>query len=408
MELLAEGLVHCICADSRFRKRKYSSALHNEAKDFHRALRVWCAMTASSMAPIPSAPAKDLERGTPLPRIPEFSPPEKRKVRLSPEDREERYREAMELLRDEKEWKKRSGGVARIYAERLGDVYTDKGVKAHIKLDKSAVKARIEYRIEKLEQAVMMDEFRLGGLTHRDSSAKRRLEHMLSVLKRGKRRAVRRAAEDSRRYFAIIQPKRPKKLKRGADRERMEELEARISSLILERDEVNQQLLALYTGRDVADRGSRSAAQSKITRARKRGAARGFREQKKIYKKVRKFRVPERQKERIYELINKKTELLAYLSECKYRMKFKGRQDSERRYYAKEIRRTRREIRYATRDINALTKRNERRSDKKPDPKIQLLWLLLLILLVAGGVFAYLWFSGNLTWLQGLLSGGGK
>jgi hypothetical protein len=123
---------------------------------------------------------------------------------------------------------------------------------------------------------------------------------------------------------------------------------------------------------------------------------------------VRKFRIPERQKERIYELINKKTELLAYLSECKYRMKFTKRHDPERRYYAKEMRRTKREIRYATRDINALTKRNQRRSDKKPDPKIQLLWLLLLILLIGAGVFAYLWFSGNLTWLQQLLSGGGK
>ena len=403
MQNYAECLRLCIGADSKFRKRKYSSLLDKQACDFNKYLRLWCALTSSSVAPISTSLSKELASGIPIPKIPKFSVPDKIGIRITRENRDDMHKEAMELLKDEREWKKRTGGVARIYGEREGDVYSNKGMKAHSKLDRDTVKSRIEYRTEKLEQVLLMDDFRLGRLTSKDASARRRIESMLKALKLGKRRAVRLAAKDNKRYFSAIAPKRTEKLKRGADTERMEELKARISSLILERDEVNQQLITLYTGRDVADRSSKGATQAKITKARKKGAAKGFKEQRRLYRKVKKMRIPPKQKEKIYELLNKKTDLLAYLFECKYRMKFARRGDPERRHYAREIRKTRREIKYATRDIDALTKRADRRSRKTPSPKIQLLWLGVLLLIAAAGFIAYLWFSGNLAWLTALL-----
>lgn len=384
----------CVSAGSFFRRKKYSSRLTSFVDEYNRYLSLWCSLTASSVPPLPQGIAKDIEGGGKAPVIMTFSVRNQTRKKLSPEEKKERYEEALRLLKEEEERAKRSSKNVRVHGERDGDLYTKKGINSYFKLDTDTVKARIDYRIEKLNQVILLENYRYGQLSEDEKKEKRRVTTYLEILKRGRHKIISEEKRDNKRYAKVLtEIPELAKLKPGADRERMSELAERIKRLLLERDEVNQQLLTLYTGTDVTGKQT-VYSQKKIRKVRKRGASKSYRGQKRIYDEVRKFRVPLKQKQQIYELINKKTELSAYISECTYRMKLLPKNSPERREYAAEIKRAKKKIKYATRDIKALAKKNAKRSKKEPNPKIQILWLILLLLIV-GAAFAVYYFFGE-------------
>ena len=158
----------------------------------------------------------------------------------------------------------------------------------------------------------------------------------------------------------------------------------------MERDEVNMKLLALYADENANPEKKRRHQRKRIDKVKLRATKRAFRQQRFLYKEARSFRVPQAQKDRIYEVMNRKTELKAYLAECKYRKRHEHPHSRKaKRAIRKEIKNTKKRLQYAERDFDIFMTKASKRSKRTPDPKIQFVWFLLLVAIVCGATFGF-------------------
>ena len=95
-------------------------------------------------------------------------------------------------------------------------------------------------------------------------------------------------------------PAKPR-ARRRADITRMAEMRRRIISYVKEMDKVNEELIKLYYDTEKAD--AKKNIRKKVDSISLAAARRGYKSQKRDYIRIKKMRIPETQKERIFEIM---------------------------------------------------------------------------------------------------------
>jgi len=274
-----------------------------------------------------------------------------------------------------------------------------------IKADNDTVNARIAYRISKLTDNIAVTRFKYGEKTSKEKRAEKSAVRLLRDMKSGKKLLARATEKNNLRYLKVAEYDIDgTKLPRRADKKRMSLLKERLIALLTQRDEVNAKLLALYNENDKNGKKVTKNMRKKYSDIRLKATKKAYKKQHGTYSKVNKLRVSIKEKQKIYDVINTRTELTAYLAECEYRLKHERPRGAAKRTLVSEIRSTRKNIRYADKDIRVMVKKAVKRSGKRPVPAVQLAWLLVLILLIGAGVLCYLYREQLFAWVMSLIS----
>ena len=270
--------------------------------------------------------------------------------------------------------------------------------KYHMKTDLDTVKSRIEYRKQKYVQ-----DFKRFNYTYGEETLSSELKHIaqakkLKKMKKHTKKYIRFTKKNNERYYKLANiPSTSLHLKSEVKRDRAEILLKRIKNLLMERDEVNMRLLTLYADENANPEKKNTTQRKRIDRIKLRVSRRTFRKQRFLYREAKSYRVPQAQKDRIYEVMNRKTSLKAYLAECKYRKRHEHGNAKARRTIRKQIRETKRKLRYCECDLDVFMTKASKRSRRTPDKRIQFLWWLVLVALVCAGTMGYVFAMSHKT-----------
>ena len=194
------------------------------------------------------------------------------------------------------------------------------------------------------------------------------IDKKIEKIKKKTGRAVKLERENNSRYYLLpALDAETEKLKSGARRERLDALRSRLDVLLAEREGVNDRLIALYGG---SDNGLKKTKISrKAANVRRKSATLTYKRQRKIAKKIDKYRVPMYMKERAYELLNQKTQAVATAEECHYKLRRLKPIGRARRELVLEIRRAKASIRRLDKDIRYMLKKLKRNQERYEDNK---------------------------------------
>ena len=127
---------------------------------------------------------------------------------------------------------------------------------------------------------------------------------------------------------------------------------------------------------------------SHLAKVRLGEVKRAFRAQGSNYRTLSRFRVSLQSKQRVYNSMNKRIELLGYLTELKFRLKHEKAKGAARKAIKDEIRNTKRRLKHTKIDISEGIVKLGRRSARTPNPKVQFAWLLVLFVLIVAVALA--------------------
>ena len=101
----------------------------------------------------------------------------------------------------------------------------------------------------------------------------------------------------------------------------------------------------------------------KAAKVRRKSATSMYKKQRRLAKKIDKYRVPAEMKELAYGLLNKKTQAVAIADECYYKLKRLRPEGRAKRELVREIRRSKRAVRNLDREIRYMLRKLRRIED---------------------------------------------
>ena len=262
--------------------------------------------------------------------------------------------------------------------------------------DMLLVGLRSEYALEALEakRDILVRSY---GLDKRKNvKAIRSIEKRISKIHAQTNKAIKFEREDNSRYYLLkmLDPS-AEKLKKGARRERLDALRARLGVLLSERESVNERLIALYGGSDKKLKGTKISR--KAASVRRRSATSMYKRQRALAKKIDRYRVPADMKERAYELLNKKTAAAATADSCIYKLKRLKPGGRAKKELILEIRRARAEMRRTDKDIKYMLRKLRRNQERYEDKKEWASLIAFLAFIAALGILVWVFFGSDIT-----------
>ncbi len=411
----------CLGAHNTKLLAQYAEKIEKSALEYNTGLDIWEKITGQNLKRIPSSILNELSSHSEIrisrvipgdahdtsfnAKAPEHAPsfktaPTKRELE---EDRERFLKEEVEreALRRESE-KRRSERLCGKSAQPQS--ISEDEAKQITKRAVDALRLGIDTRIDEHILEIKRAQYRFGEKDARTRREERDTLARAKALKRDRRRILKREEQDYKRYFTIIlQDPATALTKKRADRARMAEMRRRIISYVLERDSVNKELTQLYydNGKD----GSKKNIRKKIAAVSLAAMKKAYRRLLPDFKATQKLRIVLKDKDRIYEVMNNIVATSGYLAECRFRIRHENPRADAKRQLRSEIKRAQRELDALRRDLARLKKKARVRSKLSPNPKSQIFWAVVGLILVVACVVAYINRAMIFEWLGGLISG---
>lgn len=277
------------------------------------------------------------------------------------------------------------------------------GIKRAKERDELLVSARIKYRIAKLEAKKDICELSFSVDYKERQKNIHSLEKEISEQRSLMKKAIRCEREDNEVYYSLFVTKiGSEKIKKRRDSSQLESIKDKIELLLSQREELNERLITLYC---VGEKNSPDT--DKINSIRKRQVKAMHRQQRKIAKQVSKLHIPLDRKQKIFDLLNKKTELAASIEETKYKLKRTRKNPQSVRAQKREIKRSYAEMKRISADLGYMMRKANRQHANYEADRTWIRWIVgFIVVLVILGVIFY--FAGDtvLPFFKNLLKGG--
>ena len=383
--------------------KEYKRLVDLGVRSYDADLGVWCGLTGEAVPKISKTLSDDIRNGEKIQPIRAIDPEDKTKPT------KKQVNKNLQAFLDEEKKRERRAAIREkelTTLDGMKDGNTLCITKEHMKTDVDTVAAKIEYRKERLSNHVAEHRYRFGL-----DSDKQRRKMIRELAKLRKMRKLARPTlniekRNNKRYLEIaaLDPiKMTAKIHSTVKKERAEELLNRIKSLLIERDEVNMRLLALYSDENGVKTNKRKSKRRKIAKIRLKASKKAFKKQWKLYRKAKKYRVSDKQKQRIFDAMNKKVEYRAYIAELKYRKRHEKAKGKPKHIIVKELRETKMRLRYANRDFDKAMTKASRRSRRMPSSKRQIIWGVASVIIVLCCVVGFKILLDNSDKLMGYL-----
>ncbi len=404
LESYVSDLNYAIVADNSRYTKKYARLVSETTGEYNGLIDDFCVLTGSKTPTVNENIAELIVSGVGCPPIPviDYVSREKLSEKPSPKREEaERRREQKQLLREDKALQRdRRQGLVRDQEAPDAIALTPKMVKKMMKLDLKTVKARCAYRKATIKYQLSLSNYHFNENTRASQAARVDSNARLRAMRRDTKKLYKVTKANNKRYARVMNGTvKLNRVKHEAERQRIEVLRQRIIARIVERAEINTRLMALYSD----DGRGKKNVRDKIARVRLKAARRSFKKQLHLYRKSKRYFVPMPLKEEAWALMNERTNLAAYLAECKYRKRHEKPKGSLKRALKEEIRNTKRSIKYTERDIYRLLHKMKKKNEKQPSVKAQIIWIVVLAVLVVGGVACAVFYQQILDFIMNLI-----
>ena len=253
--------------------------------------------------------------------------------------------------------------------------------------DNKMIESRVRYDYTELELEVSKVQHEFSG-EYRTSKEKRWLRDSKAKLKNLKAKissALKYEKLDNERYYSVVATDFERvELPAKADREELILMREELMRLLDIRDDINTQLLEIYSGTENGMRGSTKGRAKVVLRARKRAHARMVR----YYKVLSKHRVTRNEKMRIFDKMDEVVDLKGQLARAKYILRKEKPVGKVKREYLKEKKDAKRDIRILKKSIERSTIKALKRARKR-ERQMRVMALAYFILgIIALGVLA--------------------
>ncbi len=323
-------------------------------------------------------------------------------------DKREEREEQLRLIREEREETERRRREARgeMEAERSAeDEKRREALKAHsdelarikeeMARDIAMINARSEYIIAGITEKKNIAEhsFTTDYISVRRS--KRSYERDIAEERSIQKRAVKCERAQNEIYYKIFMSA-PATLKahkpKTADRVRA--IRAKIEFLLARRDMLNVRLTELYGGAGSDSTSDVSDKMKSLKRKRARGI---YNQQKGLAKRISKLAISDDLKKKIFDLMNKKTEIVANIEAAKYKLK-RSRSKAVKRQLKRDIKSKTASLKSVDEQIKYCVKQAERQ-DKTSAANREWIGFLIAAVVIAG-IIALLYFTAGDTIIE--------
>lgn len=420
-ELTVDLLVFCVYADVRFKIAKYKRLLEEKVSDYNALCDEYEAVTGRPLARLSAAMAQDVVEGKicePIPNVyysgdASFGAYDEK---ISTGKFVEREREARlseeAMLVDEAIERSLAGDYRRELTRAENKLAEKQRASEMSRIRYASERAllvnalREEYRLSKVESErdILLNSF---DINEKNKAREiRALDKKLSRIKSESRRSAKIEKESSARYYMLYaMGVREEKIKKGARGERLDSMRTRLDILLSERERNAETLIALYGG---ADKKLREAKINRKARAvRKKYAKMMYRQQRDIADRVAAMKAPLDLKEKVYELLNKKTLAVTTIEESTYKLKKLKPTGRARRELTAAIKRSKASLRRLNGDIKYLMKKIRKHHEKYIDDRN---WGVMLavcaLVLVLSFTAYYLYGDAIISFVNKWLLGG--
>ncbi len=261
--------------------------------------------------------------------------------------------------------------------------------------DVLVITGRADFRVSMLETERDMAEYRFGASPRPTKRRRKAIGAEIARIKQWHKQAVRLEEADNKRYYEVVKtdPYEAKLGKKNADRDKLASLRTRIITLLNARDEVNSELVAIYTGKEVSDTGV--SVNQAWRRVKLAAADKVIARDRRIARKVDKLPATPAEKKRIYAAMNRKLDAESNIALAQYRLKKEKLSRQEAKELRADIERQKKISRQTASDVNWMCERIERRHGRRGSASGWIIGLLFILLLVGGAVATFLWLFGK-------------
>ena len=255
--------------------------------------------------------------------------------------------------------------------------------------DNKMIEARVRAEYTELELEVSMVEHEFSG-EYRSKKEKRWLRNSKEKLKHLKTKiatALKYEKLDNERYYSVVATDFDRvELPAKSDRDELIAMREELMRLLDIRDDINAELLELYSGKEHGMRGSLKGRAKATLRARRWAHARLNR----YYKVINKHRVTRNEKLRIFDKMDEVVELKGDIARANYILRKEKPTGKVKRDYKKERAHARRDVRILKKSIDRLAVRAVIKARKR-EKQLRTIALAYAVLgLFALGVVAFL------------------
>ncbi len=413
IKIASENLVICVGANDKKEAARRKKKLHAYILQFNIAAEEYEILTGESAPYIESSVADDVAMGKPCPMIPDIQYVDIEKIESDFMSEDDKRAARIEKLRFAKEHGKEMRRIAKRAKKGLPPVdsnnsgYTRRdnakqyaermnAVKLAKQRDELLVKARMEYEIVKLENEMNMSLYSFSVKDERKKNEARRITGKIKRLRRNIKKALMLEKEDNKRYYylKLVEPEF-ERVKKRTNPERLASLRMRLDVLLSERESLNERLLSLY-GRNKKHTEKRGF-DAKNNEVVKKYAKLVYKSQKRLAAKVEKLHAPVDLKEKIYTLMNQKTECAVEIETSKYKLKVADIRGSAKAELIRKIRSAKSRIRGINRDVDFLIRKARKQDDDYADNRAMGAWIIGVLLFVVAALLLWHMFSDKIS-----------
>ena len=277
--------------------------------------------------------------------------------------------------------------------------------KERMRTDVAYVSARYNDKLRALELEYSTASMRFGKRNkQKGERSLRTIRSEMNRVDHAMRRELRRERADNRRYYRPLSTDfSSARLKEGADRAGLMELRDELFRKLARRDELNRQLITLYSG---CEPGGDSVGLDALMNAELGGKRVAYKKQSHVDKMIYKYHVSVSDSNKLYSMMDQYVELSGRIARISFRLKNDGPSGRERRELVRERRALSRKRSDIDGDIKFNLKRSVRAADARRKARFYtVVGFILFAVLAAGGLLLWANFDAVSAYIGGLLGG---
>ncbi len=276
-------------------------------------------------------------------------------------------------------------------------------IHSQIDVDTDAVSNRFIYDVNLKERTQnIKSQYQFGIDTSRVKATRKATVKAVNRLKKEHKEALRLEKLDNQRYYDVVKTNPMLiKVKDEGDRNRLALLREEIILLLDKRNEINAELVAMYTGTDVDPKGE--PVNMKYEKIRLKAAGRAYSKRMRKYGEIKHWKIGDKYKQRVFDLMNREVETIADIEQLKARINKQKLTRRQRKLIRKDIRSKEKYLKLLKKKRSGAFGRALEMHDDVMFMREVGLWALFVTVLVACAAIALFW-EPIMTWLSGWLS----
>lgn len=255
---------------------------------------------------------------------------------------------------------------------------------------------RAEQRSAALESEVDLLAYRFGRDTTDVKKRKKEIAREVEAIRQETKTILKFEEADNKRYYAVVEnDPDTMKLPRRADKAKIARLRQEIIDKLNERDAINGKLLAIYNGTTM---NNGVVENENVRRIKDEAAAKLYKKDRKIAKKIEKLPATRAEKDKMYEVMNDKLDAASTIAAAKHRLATEKLSRQDKKALKQDIANCEAIMKQCDGNVDWMAAKVTKRAinGKSDGGSGWLIGLVVILILLVGGAGAFLFMNPDI------------